>query len=272
MEWSSGAGTQSYIYLLQQWQEQRLTREAGGGKAEAGEGIKVSAHTGVAPCTGVEESPHWCCTSHNTCCSDCKCSGIGCIRGRNRGISISHHLPSRHSTKKPCSLQRKSEHLDQRRKWGVLKLTDLPWPIQGELAIGKGDLLTPSPNFAIKEDLGAEMWKGIRAHKDLNLNLTPAGGGEGQGLEWRWSHPAENYWHSCILLKGLEQDMSGYYCALDCVISGRLGYVRRYPRRFSCGLVEAHNKSEPVTCTLPTPVEETSQLLFDVTLLQCIVV
>ena len=66
MEWSSGAGTQSYIYLLQQEQEQRLTREAGGGKAEAEEGIKVSAHTGVAPCTGVEESPHWCCTSHNT--------------------------------------------------------------------------------------------------------------------------------------------------------------------------------------------------------------
>ena len=62
--------------------------------------------------------------------------------------------------------------------------------------------------------------------------------------------------------------MSGYYCALDCVISGRLGYVRRYPPRFSCGRVEAHNKSEPVTCTLPTPVEETSQLLFDVTLLQ----
>ena len=190
-------------------------------------------------------------TTH--CCSDCKCSGIGCIRGRNRGISISHHLPSRHSTKKPCSLQRKSEHLDQWRKWGVLKLADLPWPIQGELAIGKGDLLTPSPNFAIKEDLGAEMWKGIRAHKDLNLNLTPAGGGEGQGLEWGWSHPAENYWHSCILLKGLGQDMSGYYCAFDCVISGQMGYVRRYPPRFSCGRVEAHNESEPVTCTLPTP-------------------
>ena len=37
-------------------------------------------------------------TTH--CCSDCKCSTIDCIRGRNRGISISHHPPSRHSAKK----------------------------------------------------------------------------------------------------------------------------------------------------------------------------
>ena len=72
-------------------------------------------------------------------------------------------------------------------------------------AIGKRDILTPSLNVAIKEDLWAEMWKGIRAHKDLNLNLTPRG-----AERERERRTAENQWQQLPrmgLLKILGRDL-----------------------------------------------------------------
>ena len=152
----------NHIYISS---SRKLTREAQGGKAE--EGIK----TPMLLFTAVTNTSH-CSALHQRKESRYKASPLTTIPRppdipqRNQPSAQKQHLANCEATK-----IRGFEASHGQLK-GVLKGIGV--------AIGKGDLLTPSVNFAIKEDLRAEMWKGIGAHKDLNLNL-----------DSRWAEVAE---------------------------------------------------------------------------------
>ena len=134
-----GVWGNNHIYISS---SRKLTREAQGGKAE--EGIK----TPMLLFTPVTNTLY--------------CSALHHRKESRYKHRRSQPSPALQTFRKEISLQHKSQHLAN---CGATKIRGFEashgqlkgvWKGIG-VAIGKGDLLTPSVNFAIKEDLRAEM-------------------------------------------------------------------------------------------------------------------
>ena len=158
--WSGGVWGNNHIYISS---SRKLTREAQGGKAE--EGIK----TPMLLFTPVTNTSH-CSTLHQRKESRYKhrrSQPSPALQTFRKEISLQHKSSTWPTAKQPKLGALKCPMDNSRESWKALE-KEIYW------------VLTPSVNFAIKEDLRAEMWKGIGAHKDLNLNL-----------DSRWAEVAE---------------------------------------------------------------------------------